>query len=110
MAEGGVLKDLVKPPFANYDIVVYFGCGIFFLPFLFHYIGADKLKILSYQFGIKPDFASIVVSSLSILFGVYILGHMIAYAGSQFVQRLMDSLFGKTSAVVFLGIEGERWV
>lgn len=103
MAEGSILKDLIKPPFANYDVVVYFGVGIFFLPFLFHYIGADKLKLLSFQFDIKPDFASILVSSLSILFGVYILGHMIAYAGSQFVERLMDSIFGKTSTVVLMG-------
>lgn len=103
MVSDGIIKDLIKPPFANYDVVVYFGCGIFFLPFLFHYIGPDKLKILSFQFDIQPPFAAVVVSSLSILFGVYILGHMIAYAGSQFVQRLMDSFFGKTSTVIILG-------
>lgn len=103
MAQAEALKDLIKPPFANYDVVVYFGCGIFFLPFLFHYLGVEHLRILSFNYSIKPDFAAIVVSSLSILFGVYVLGHMIAYAGSQFVEKLMDSIFGKTSTVVLLG-------
>lgn len=103
MVQAEVLKDLIKPPFANYDVVVYFGCGIFFLPFLFHYVGEDHLRILSFNYAIEPHFAAVLVSSLSILFGVYVLGHMIAYAGSQFVEKLMDSLFGKTSTVVLLG-------
>ncbi|MBX7460363.1 hypothetical protein, partial [Qipengyuania huizhouensis] len=31
------LKNIGRPPFANYDLVVYFGGGLFALPFLYRY-------------------------------------------------------------------------
>jgi hypothetical protein len=97
------VKDLIKPPFANYDIVVYFGCGLFSLPFIMHYMGRLRIKTTSFNFGIEPQFVSTLVTTLTVLFSVYILGRIIAYIGSQFVEKLMDSFLGKTSTIILLG-------
>lgn len=97
------VKDLVKPPFANYDIVVYFGCGLFSLPFIVHYTGSLRVNTTSFNFGIEPQFVSTLVTTLTVLFSVYILGHIIAYVGSQLIEKLMDSFFGKASTIVILG-------
>lgn len=94
------LKDFVRPPFATYDIVVYFGCGLFALPFIFHYLGGLDARALQFDFGFKPQIVAGLVSALTVLFSVYILGHIIAYAGSQLVEKTMDAWFGKTSAVI----------
>ncbi len=99
------VKDLIKPPFANYDIVVYFGCGLFSLPFVMHYAGNLRVKATSFSFGIEPAFVSTLVTTLTVLFSVYILGHIIAYIGSQFIEKLMDSFFGKASTIILLGSE-----
>ncbi|WP_208631338.1 hypothetical protein [Sphingomonas aurantiaca] len=42
------------------------------------------------------------------LFSVYILGHIIAYLGSQLIEKVMDSLFGKASLVILRGTETNR--
>lgn len=97
------VKDLVKPPFANYDIVVYFGCGLFSLPFIMHYMGRIRLKSTSFNFDVQPAFVSTLVTTLTVLFSVYILGHIIAYIGSQLIEKLMDSFFGKASTIILLG-------
>jgi hypothetical protein len=97
------VKDLIKPPFANYDIVVYFGCGLFSLPFIMHYTGSLRVNPTSFNFGIEPAFVSTLVTTLTVLFSVYILGHIIAYIGSQFIEKLMDSFFGKASTIILLG-------
>lgn len=93
---------MVKPPFANYDVVVYFGCGLFALPFIFHYLGKPAITALSFEFGLQPPFVASLVGALALLFSVYILGHIIAYAGSQFIEKAMEAYFGKTSSVVLL--------
>lgn len=102
------VKDLVKPPFANYDIVVYFGCGLFSLPFMMHYVGDLRLSTTSFKFNIDPPFVSTLITTLTVLFSVYILGHIIAYLGSQLIEKVMDSLFGKASAVILRGAEANR--
>ena len=104
------IKDLVKPPFANYDIVVYFGCGLFSLPFIMHYIGSLRVSPTSFNFGIEPAIVSTVVTTLTVLFSVYILGHIIAYVGSQFIEKVMDSFLGKASTIVLLGRKGRQGV
>ena len=96
------VKEMVKPPFANYDVVVYFGCGLFALPFLFHYLGKPAISALNFDFGLQPPFVASLVSALALLFSVYILGHIIAYASSQFIEKAMDLYFGKTSSVVLM--------
>ena len=108
MAGLDAVKDLVKPPFANYDIVVYFGCGLFSLPFMMHYVGKLRVDKTSFNFNIDPPFVSTLITTLTLLFSVYILGHIIAYVGSQIVEKTMDSLFGKSSTVVLCGTQVSR--
>jgi len=102
------IKDLVKPPYANYDVVVYFGCGLFALPFLFHYLGRPADTNLSFNFGLEPPFVATLVTSLALLFSVYILGHIIAYAASQFIEKTMDTYLGKTSTAILLCCENQK--
>jgi hypothetical protein len=102
------LKDLVKPPFANYDIVVYFGCGLFSLPFFNHYVGRHEVHFLKFDLGFKPEFANTVITTLVLLFSVYICGHIVAYVSSLVIEKTMDAFFGKTSTVVILGGQGSK--
>lgn len=108
MAGIDAVKDLVKPPFANYDIVVYFGCGLFSLPFMMHYVGRLRMAKTSFNFNIDPPFVSTLITTLTLLFSVYILGHIIAYVSSQIIEKTMDSLFGKSSTVVLMGASAPR--
>lgn len=101
-----VLKELVRPPFANYDVVVYFGCGLFFVPFLNRYIvepfqlGWPTFRILGTQ-----SVTTEIISALSLLMFVYIIGHMLAYLSSQIIEKAIDTFLGKVStAIVFLTI------
>jgi hypothetical protein len=101
MANSEALKNLVRPPFANYDIVVYFGCGLFALPFIQHYfVEPFQLRFPKFEFAPTIPVAGPVISTLLLLFSVYIVGHMIAYLGSQVIEKTMDALFGKASEVV----------
>jgi hypothetical protein len=102
------IKDIVRPPFANYDIVVYFGCGLFSLPFIMHYTQQFRIEMANFSFDIEPAFVSTLVTTLSVLFSVYILGHIIAYIGSQLIEKMMDKLFGKASTIILLGSEIPR--
>jgi len=76
---------------------------LFSLPFMMHYTGSLRVKTTSFNFGIEPPFVSTLVTTLTVLFSVYILGHIIAYIGSQFIEKLMDSFFGKASTIILLG-------
>lgn len=99
------IKDIVKPPFQNYDIVVYFGCGLFSLPFLHHYvIKPFGARFPHFSFGIGSPFADEAVSTLSLLFSVYLLGHLIAYAGSVVVEKTIDRALGKMSSSVIISL------
>ncbi|NYD88860.1 hypothetical protein [Sphingomonas melonis] len=113
------VKDLVKPPFANYDIVVYFGCGLFALPFMLHYGEIfltehhnTKSSLITKLSKIDPAFSDqfvvSLIASLTVLVSVYILGQIIAYLGSEFIEKLMDSLFGKASSTVLRGSTDRR--
>jgi hypothetical protein len=100
---GSDLKDLVKPPFANYDIVVYFGCGLFSLPLAFHYfVEPLGYRFPRFSFEIGIPIADTLISTLSLLFSVYILGHVLAYIGSVFVEKTIDSFFGKVSSAILI--------
>lgn len=97
------VKDLVKPPFANYDVVVYFGCGLFCLPLIYHYmIEPAGLRFPRFRFDIGMPFADTAISTLSLLFTVYILGHMIAYAASYFVEKTVEVFCGKISSSILI--------
>ena len=97
------LKDLVRPPFANYDVVVYFGCGMFSLPFVYHYlIEPTQFRFPRFDFQIGMPLADQAISILSLLFAVYILGHTIAYMGSLTIEKYIDTFFGKVSSAILL--------
>lgn len=96
-----LVKSLIKPPFATYDIVVYFGAGLFSLPILQHYyIKPFGLHLPEFQFISTVPFADAAVVSLCFLFSVYILGHAIAYFAGQLIEKSVDMAFGKMSSVV----------
>lgn len=109
MSQTEVLKSFVKPPFANYDIVVYFGCGLFSLPFIRHYfLEPFGLRLPVFSFEIGVPFAGALIATLSLLFTVYILGHIIAYVSSQLIEKAMDMAFaGKTSSVLLGASEAD---
>lgn len=97
------LKEVIKPPFQNYDIVVYFGCGLFTLPFIHHYlIKPLGLRFPHFKFGVGAEFADAAVSTLSLLFSVYLLGHLVAYASSLMVEKTLDRCLGKISSSVII--------
>lgn len=97
------VKDYIKTPFANYDIVVYFGCGLFSLSFIFHYfVEPLGLRFPRFAFEIGNPFADSTISILTLLFTVYILGHMIAYVASHAVEKTIDIFFGKVSSAILI--------
>lgn len=97
------LKDLARPPFANYDVVVYFGCGLFVIPFLNRYLlGPFELNWPTFQVALEPTIAAQIVSGLSLIFAIYIIGHIIAYVASQLIEKTIDRFLGKVSTAIIL--------
>ena len=97
------MKDFVRSPFPNYDIVVYFGCGVFRRPFLFHYMLSPNVgNFLRVEASTGVPFADAAVSTLFVLFAVYFLGHLWAFASSIFIEKTADLLLGKTSSACIL--------
>jgi hypothetical protein len=105
MAGPEILKDLIKPPFANYDVVVYFGCGLFVLPIAKHYGWLNPAVLGSFDFGLPSEIVNVVVTVLAVLFSVYIIGHIIAYVASISIEKAVDFFFGKTSTVILASAE-----
>lgn len=91
-----------KAPFANYDLVVYLGGGLFCVLILWRYVGKP--------FGIF-DFSDIVSINAQLwvndviyllLLGVcsYIIGHLISYQSSFFIEGFVERTLGKFSEVI----------
>lgn len=97
------LKDLVRPPFANYDVVVYFGGGLFCIPFVNRYL-IEPTHLAWPRFGIEvgSPLANEIVSGLSLIFSVYIVGHILAYVSSQAIEKLTDRVLGKISTAIIV--------
>lgn len=103
------LFEKVKPPFANYDIVVYFGGGLFLLPFFKRYILEPvSLDFPEFRFKVGTELASEVVSLLTLLFFIYIVGHCLAFLGSHIVEKTVDRFFGKVSSAALLSCYGRK--
>jgi len=100
-----IIADLPRP-FANYDIVVYFGGGLFSLPFLNRYV-LEPFDCTFPKFAIPLDneLASQTVTILSMLFSIYIAGHLLAYAGSQIIEKTVDRVFGKVSSAILVSLQ-----
>ena len=103
------LKNLGRPPFANYDLVVYFGGGLFALPFIYRY--------LLHPFGVPlPSFVLTesnrvtleIIRGLALLMAVYVIGHLIAYLSSQLVEKTVDRFLGKMSAAIIVSMESSK--
>lgn len=98
------LRELIRPPFANYDVVVYFGCGLFSLPFIFHYIASPtEAGFLALKISTGVSFADSAIKTLFALFAVYILGHLLAFLSSILVEKTAGLLLGKMSDASILG-------
>jgi hypothetical protein len=106
------VREFVRPPFANYDVVVYFGCGLFALPLIYHYlVEPSKLRFPRFNFDVGLPFANEAISTLSLLFAVYLLGHIIAYSSSILIEKAIDTFFGKVSSAILLsnyGVAGNK--
>jgi hypothetical protein len=101
----GGLAGLVRPPFANYDIVVYFGGGLFFLPFLFRYfLEPFAVPIPLFILNESGQVTLEVIRGLSIIILVYIAGHLVAYFASQLVEKTVDRFLGKISTSILVSI------
>lgn len=97
------MKDLIKPPFANYDVVVYFGGGLFFIPFINRYlVEPTSLTWPRFRVDVGSSIGEQIVSGLTLLFIIYLLGHTVAYVGSQLIEKLMDRVLGKISTAILV--------
>lgn len=103
MSEELIPEAIRKPPFANYDIVVYFGAGLFFVPFANRYV-VQPLGISWPAFNVEvgSEIAKEAVSILSLLFFIYITGHLLAYISSQIIEKMVDRILGKVSTAILL--------
>ncbi len=61
-----------------------------------------KLNWPLFEFQIGTSISQEIISALSLLFAVYILGHLLAYLGSQIVEKLSDRVLGKISTAILL--------
>lgn len=103
MAISEAIKEAVKPPFANYDIVVYFGGGLFALPLINHYfVEPSSFRFPRFTFDIGYAFANDAISLLSLLFSVYLLGHIISYCSSLVIERAINEFNGKVSSAILI--------
>lgn len=95
------VKDYLRPPFSNYDVVVYFGCGLFFIPFINRYLfGPMELNWPTFKVSTGTAVGDSVVSFLALSFCIYIVGHIIAYISSQLIEKWSDTIIGKISSVI----------
>lgn len=86
-------------PFSKYDIVVYLGVGIFALRFV------DRYTLKTWKFpafgpelftanSAEATYLQPVLTVLSFIFAVYILGHGVSYASKLLIQPLSHWVFG----------------
>ena len=103
MAESLIPEAVKRPPFATYDIVVYFGAGLFSIPFLNRYLVQPfNLKWPNFEIEMGSPIAKEAVSILSMLFFIYIVGHIVAYVSSHLIEKSVDRALGKISTAILL--------
>lgn len=96
------LPFVSKAPFANYDLVVYLGGGLFAILILWKYVGWP-FQIFDFSSFLSTDNRSWVEDVVFLLLmGVcsYVLGHMISYQSSYFIEGFIEKSLGKFSKVV----------
>lgn len=103
------LKNLGRPPFANYDIVVYFGGGLFALPFLYRYfLHPLGVPLPTFVLTESSQVTLEIIRGLALLMAVYVLGHLIAYLSSQLVEKAVDRFVGKISTAILVSIGSSK--
>jgi hypothetical protein len=93
-----------KAPFANYDIVVYLGGGLFTLLLAWRYI-VEPFDIFDLSFLTDVTGASWTSQvMLIVVLGVlsYVAGHLISYLSSHFIQGFADRTLGTFSSIIKL--------
>lgn len=96
-------KLVERPPFANYDLVVYFGGGLFCIPFVNRYImQPTKLQWPNFEIGIDGPAVQLIITALASLFSIYIIGHLIAYLSSQLIEKALNRMLGKVSTAIII--------
>lgn len=97
------LPLISKSPFANYDIVVYLGGGLFALMICWRYI-IEPFSIFDFsQFTDDPEAVGWFVQATFILllgFIAYVVGHLVAYLSSYFIEGFLTKTLGKFSETV----------
>jgi hypothetical protein len=98
---GEAVGQARKLPFANYDVVVYFGVGICCLPFLYRYVlSTGTAKLPPVFAGYDDPLINNVVSIVCLIFGIYIIGHGLAILASLFIEQFLYRTIGPPSHVI----------
>jgi hypothetical protein len=98
------LPFVSKAPFANYDLVVYFGGGLFATLIFWKYI-ALPLHIFDFSTvasGAPHWWVQDVVDLLVLAVCAYVLGHLVSYQSSYFIEGFIERTLGKFSNIVEL--------
>lgn len=94
------INDVKRLPFANYDLVVYFGVGVFVLPLAQKYISNPLKLSFPASIAVPTDgFLSEAVGVLVVLFACYALGHVIALLASYLVEGFIHKWLRYPSTV-----------
>lgn len=97
------LPFVSKAPFANYDLVVYFGGGLFATLIFWKYI-AQPLHIFDFSTIAAPVHWWVQDVIYLLILGVcaYVLGHLVSYQSSYFIEGFIERTIGKFSKIVEL--------
>jgi hypothetical protein len=92
------VQDVKKLPFANYDVVVYLGIGMLSIPFVVQSI------VIPLGFNIplnrqlfQTGFVNTTVETLIVIFGGYLIGHIVAFVSSYLVEGFIHRFMGYPS-------------
>lgn len=91
-----------KAPFANYDLVVYLGGGLFGILIFWRYIG-QPFGIFDFSDLVLTDDPSWVENILYLVFVTvfaYVIGHLISYQSSFFIEGFVERTLGKFSRII----------
>lgn len=96
------LPFVAKSPFANYDLVVYLGGGLFALLVLWKYIALPFhiFDFSSVAASTPKSWAVEVVYLLVLSVCAYVLGHLVSYQSSYFIEGFIERTLGKFSRLV----------
>lgn len=91
-----------KAPFANYDLVVYLGGGLFAILVFWRYV-ARPFEIFDFSSLVsagQPSWVESVVYLLLLAVCAYVLGHLVSYQSSFFIEGFIERTLGKFSRIV----------